>query len=838
MAIGLQGFRDPVTTPTSPPITRPRRHWRFWLALVSILVGINFIVGTGVWTWWLWRQLPAVSALQNWHPEEPLRIYADNGQLLQVIGPQIRYALPLSKIPQTVQDAFIAAENAHFYSHNPLYYPVSYPGIVRAAFVDLINMAPAQGASTITEQVARNFYLTPKKTITRKVAEILLAYKLAADLTRSQILDLYLNKIYLGQGAYGVQAAAHTYYGKNINQLSLADIAVLAGLPAAPSVFNPIKDPKLARLRRNYVLHRMAVRGYITHHALITALAQPVRTDYHAPANNIAPYATEWIRQWLAKRFGPDFTYRRGLRVYTTINPRDQRAADRSMAVGLENYAMGLDSLDPKIWHGPVAHLSGTALYHAAAGQRPSRLPTHDPANLRWGVVLTSGFRQARVSLEGQRIVTLGLRDVAWARRTPHGRRPTAVSQILRRGDLIWLRPYVAATSAGTGNPIWGARVWHDVRNPGWELTQIPRVQGALVSLDSHSGAILALSGGFSYELSHFDRALYAYRQPGSGFKPFVYAAAMDGAAMKAAGNPHYLTPVSLIKDTPLAVRLPNGHIYRPTNYSNTFSKTPFPVWQDLADSHNVPSVRLLLHIGIPYAAAYVHRMGFPKKQIPEVPSMVLGSGDFTPIQIARGYATFSSGGFLPTPYLISLIRTATGRRMSLYGCPLGYAPPPLGTAAATPPGVAFLLTRMMERVIRSGTGIAAQILHRRDLAGKTGTTNTENNAWFTGYNPKIVTTVWVGYDNNKSMGKSAAGAREALPIWIHYMKIALRGQANLRFPRPLNIVRARYNPKTGTLTDSRHKGRMGYFLAGYLPPKTSRKLPAINLIHAFMGFF
>ncbi|MHB1566850.1 MAG: penicillin-binding protein 1A [Acidiferrobacter sp.] len=823
-----------MTTPPSLPITRPRRRWRFWLALASILIGLNFIVGVGVWTWWLWQQLPTVSALQNWHPEEPLRIYADNGQLLQVIGPQIRYALPLREIPQQVQEAFVAAENAHFYSHNPFYYPVSYPGIVRAAFVDLIHMAPVEGASTITEQVARNFYLTPQKTITRKVAEILLAYKLAARLTRSQILDLYLNKIYLGQGAYGVQAAAHTYYGKNLNRLTLADIAMLAGLPAAPSIFNPIKNPKLARRRRDYVLHRMAVRGYITHRALITAEAQPVRTDYHAPANNIAPYATDWIRQWLAKRFGPDFTYRRGLRVYTTINPRDQRAADHSMAVGLENYAMGLDSLDPHTWRGPVARLHGMALRRAAAGHRPARLPAHDPANLRWGVVLRSGPRHARVALEGRRRVILGVRDVAWARHTP-----TAVNQVLQRGDLIWLRPYVVASSVGTGNPVWGARVWHDVPHPGWELTQIPQVQGALVSLDSHSGAILALTGGFSYELSHFDRALYAYRQPGSGFKPFVYAAAMDGAAMKAAGNRHYLTPVSLIKDTPLAVRLPDGRIYRPTNYSNTFSKTPFPVWEDLADSHNVPSVRLLLHIGIPYAAAYVHRMGFPLKQIPQVPSMVLGSGDFTPMQMVRGYATFSSGGFLPTPYLVSRIQTAAGRRMSLHECPLGYAPPPPGTATAIPPGVAFLLTRMMERVIRSGTGIAAQILHRRDLAGKTGTTNTENNAWFSGYNPKVVTTVWVGYDNNKSMGHWAAGAREALPIWIHYMKTALRGQANLRFPRPLNIVRARYNPKTGTLTDSRHAGRKGYFLAGYLPPHAPKTFPAItHLVHAFMGIF
>ncbi len=813
---------------------RRSRRWRLWIGAILLALAFNAAVAVGLWASWIWEQLPPVTALQNWHPEEPLRIYAANGKLLQVAGPQIRYALPLDKIPLQLQRAFIAAENAHFYSHNVLYYPVSYPGIVRAALVDIVHMAPVQGASTITEQVARNFYLSPKKTITRKVAQILLAYKLAQRLTRDQILDLYLNKIYLGQGAYGVQAAARTYYGKGLGQLSLAQMATLAGLPAAPTLFNPVDHPRRARWRRNYVLHRMAALGYISHSALQAALAEPVRSDYHAPANDLAPYATDWIRQWLEARYGANFTYRRGLRVYTTIEPRDQRAADRSLAIGLENYAMGLDSLDPKIWHGPVAVLHGRALRRAARGRRPSVLPAHNPANLHWGVVLASNAQAARVAVNGH-IAILGLPDIRWARSSPQGPRPDRVDAVLERGDLIWLRHDVAA-AAGTGNTVWSIRVWHRVAAPSWQLTQVPRAQGAIISLDSHSGAILALAGGFSYELSHFDRALYAYRQPGSGFKPFVYAAAMDAPALKAAGDRHYLTPVTLIRDTALAIKLPNGKIYRPVNYSNTFSNKPFPVWEDLADSHNVPSVRLLMDIGIPYAVRYVHRMGFPLKQIPPVPSMVLGSGDFTPIQIVRGYAAFAAGGFLPTPYLISRIQTASGRSLSLHDCPLGYAPPPPGTAPAIPPSVAFLLTRMMEHVIRSGTGVAAQILHDPDLAGKTGTTNTENNAWFNGYNPRIVTTVWVGYDDNKTMGPWAAGAREALPIWIHYMKTAVRGQGNLRFPRPLNVVEARYDPRTGRLTDSR-SGKLADFLAGYLPPGSGAGSFG-HLLHAFMGLF
>jgi len=817
--------------PPQTPLRPERRPYdlRFWLVLGAIIIAVNTTLAIGAWAWWIWDHLPAVGALEKWQPEQPLRIYANNGQLLQAVGPQLRFALPLKKIPKEVQDAFTAAENAQFYSHNPLYYPVSYPGIVRAALVDLIHMAPVQGASTITEQVARNFYLSPKKTITRKVAEIFLAYKLAARLTHKQILDLYLNKIYLGQGAYGIGAAARTYYGKSVEQLSLSQAATLAGLPAAPSAFNPIQNPPLARKRRDYVLYRMLVNHDITHREFIKAEAEPVRTRYHTSASDVAPYATEWIRKWLEKTYGANFTYRRGLRVYTTISPKDQRAADVNLAIGLENYAMGLDSLDPKIWQGPITHLKGPALANAVAGQRPSQIGGRDPANLRWGVVIQADAHAAQIRLEGRRTVTLSLKDVEWAHISPTGATPTAVDQVLNRGDVVWLRHYVAAASVGTGNIHWaGTNVWRRIPDAGWQLTVIPHAQGALVSLNARTGAILALRGGFSYELSHFDRALYAYRQPGSGFKPFVYAAALDGKALKAAGNSHYLTPVSPIKDTPLAVKLPDGTIYQPTNYSNTFSSTPIPIWKDLADSHNVPSVRLLLRIGIPYAAQYVQRFGFPAQQIPQVPSMVLGSGDYTPMQMTRAYATFANGGDLPTPYLISRIQTTDGHHISLRDCPLGYVAPQQA-AHVIPSGVAFLLTRMMEHVIRDGTGVAAQILHRHDLAGKTGTTNHENNTWFMGYNPKIVTTVWVGYDNNQGLGRWAAGAREALPIWIHFMKTALKGEGDLPFSVPPTVVRRRYDPKTGGLTDHHRDSRKAYFLKNYLPTEGASGFGAIK---------
>ncbi len=792
---------------------RPRRpHYGRWILLILLLILINIGIGAGIYVYRIWQTLPPVHELKEWHPDEPLRIYAANGALLQEVGPQMRYALPIDQIPVQLQDAFIAAENSRFYSDNFLYYPVSFPGILRAAVVDLIHMAPVQGASTIPEQVARNFYLTPQKTISRKVAEILLAYKLAGHFTHTQILELYLNKIYLGQGAYGVQAAARTYYGKNVDQLTLGEMATIAGLPPAPSFLNPVVNPGLAKKRRAYVLSRMEKRGYISANEEAKANAEPILSRYHAAATNSAPYVTNWVANWLSQQFGSDFTYRSGLKVYTTILPRNQQAADEAVSIGLENYSMGLTSMVSKSYRGPIAQLTGSALQAALAGKRPDVLPPHDPANLKWGVVIRANAKNATVLLEGQQNVTLTLPDVRWARPRVGAPEPRTVDAVLHGGDLIWLRPYVHAVTAGAGHE-WGTNVWSSAgKNAGWQLTQIPRVQGALVSLDSHTGAIHALVGGFSYELSHFDRAVFAYRQPGSGFKPFVYAAAMDAPALLASGKSTYMTPQTPIPDTPLSITLPTGQVYTPTNYSNQFSNTPIPVWSNLAYSHNVPSVRILMDIGIPYAAQYVQRFGFPASQIPQVPSMVLGAGDYTPLQLARAYAVFSSGGFLPKPYLITKIINSRGTQISLMNCPLGYAPPPQQTVV--PPGVAYLLTEMMQQVVKIGTGVAAQSLGRNDIAGKTGTTNHENNAWFNGFSPHITTSVWVGYDDNRTMGRWAAGAREALPIWIHYMRTAMAGSPATGFFRPPSV--------TGpTISGGSNVIGVSDYLAGY-PPVTT----------------
>ncbi|APZ42335.1 penicillin-binding protein 1A [Acidihalobacter ferrooxydans] len=788
---------------------KPRRWGRIFLGV--LLAGLIFAGGVGGWLYLQWRSLPSVTALRHWTPSVPLRIYDKNGNLLATVGPELHDRVTLNNTPLQLGNAFVAAENKYFWSHNPLYFPVDYPSILRAAWVDLTHLAPAQGASTITEQVARNFYLSPKKTITRKVREILLAYKLAMHLNRREILTLYLNKIYFGYGAYGVGAAARVYYGVAADQLTLPQMAMLAAMPAAPNYYNPLTHPKLARWRRDYVIKRMLVDGYINSTEAARAAAAPLTATYHTQGNNTAPYVAKWITKWLVSRFGAGRTFREGLKVYTTINARLQKAADRSVAIGLENYAMGQDSLDPQQYRGPIAHLNAQQLKQALAGARPPQLPNTNPINLRWGIVLSVKPNAVKVDMENTQTVTLQGKGLSWAQQAGGPHWP------LKRGDLIWMRRYV-----DPGKPpstvAWHTALWKTPQGARpWQLAQVPKVQGALVSMNNSTGAIDALVGGFSYALSHYDRALYAYRQPGSAFKPFVYAAALDGPELLASGKTDYLTQVSLIPNTPLSIKLPNGKVYKPTNYDMTFTKQPIPVWKDLADSKNVPSVRILMHVGIPYAIRYATHFGFPKSQLPPVPSLVLGAADVTPLQMTRGYAVFSNGGFLPHPYFVTKVVNDKGQSLSLKGCALCVVdnPPPHVITS----GVAYLLTTMMQRVISEGTGVAARSLGHH-LAGKTGTTNDQKNAWFVGYGRHVVTTVWVGQDNNKPMVKWAAGAREALPIWIHYMHAALVGVPSLPFFRPPGIVQASVNPKTGTLSDS--GGQVFDFLSGFLPPAQS----------------
>ncbi|MEJ2479349.1 MAG: transglycosylase domain-containing protein [Acidihalobacter sp.] len=737
----------------------PPRKPRRWLKVVLILLVLGLAGASGLagWLYVQWRSLPSVAQLRHWRPSLPLEIYGANDHLLATIGPELHDTVSLRQLPMQLGNAFVAAENAHFWSHNPLYFPVSYPGILRAAWIDLTHLAPVQGASTITEQVARNFYLSPRKTVTRKVREILLAYKLARHFDRREILTLYLNKIYFGNGAYGVGAAARVYYGCAVDQLSLAQMAMLAALPAAPEYFSPLVHPKAARGRRNYVVGRMLADGYITSLQASRADAAPLTASYHPQGNNLAPYVTEWITKWLVSRFGPDKTYRQGLRVYTTIEPRLQKAANRAVAVGLENYAMGLDSLDPQTFRGPIAHLDAQQLHAALKGKRPSQLPARDPANLRWAVVLSAKQGHVQVSMEGVQTVTLGSTGLSWARKSAKG------ASILKRGDLVWLRPYV-----DPGRPpnaqAWRTAVWKKPSGPQrWE----------------------------------------------------------DGPELLAAGKTGYMTPVTPVADTPLSIKLPNGQVYKPANYEGTFSKQPIPLWKDLADSINVPSVRVLMHVGIPYAIRYATQFGFPISRLPAVPSLVLGAADLSPLQMVRGYSVFSNGGSLPHPYFITQVVDGQGQSLPLTGCQL--------CQSSTPPqsviteGVAYLMTTMLQRVISDGTGVAARSLGHH-LAGKTGTTNDQKNAWFVGYGRHVVTGVWMGYDNNRGMGRWAAGAREALPIWIHYMHEALKGVQSLPFFRPPDVVQATVDPKTGLLSDS--GGQTFDFLAGFLPPAKSPTLP------------
>lgn len=790
-------------------LTTKKRKKKLFKKFFWGVFGLSLLLAFSVsgWLYWQWQSLPSVVQLREWHPAIPLRIYANNGQLLAQIGPKLQDSVTLNEAPRDLGNAFVAAESGHFWSHNFIYFPVNYPAILRAAWVDVTHFAPVQGASTITEQVARNFYLSPQKTIVRKVRQILLAYKLAMHFDRRQILTLYLNKIYFGYGAYGVGAASRIYYGKAVDQLTLPEMAMLAGMPAAPNYYNPLNHPSAAKERRNYVIRRMLADNYITKKEASKASSSPLTARYHSLGNDIAPYVVNWITSWLEKQYGPDMTYETGMKVYTTIDPRLQKAANQSVAISLENYSMGLDSMDPQTYEGPITHLNARSLRKALRGIRPWQLPLHDPANLRWAVVLKAGQKSAKVSIEGDQKALLKGSAVQWA--FHHGR------LALKRGDLVWVRKYIDSGKP-PGSEFWMTAVWHipQKSSRGWQLSEIPKVQGALVSLDNVTGAMVALVGGFSYELSHFDRALYAYRQPGSSFKPFVYAAALDGPELLAAGENDYLTQSSLIADTPLSVKLPNGKVYKPTNYSNKFSNTPIPVWKDLAESINVPSVRILMQIGLPYAVHYVQQFGFPSSEVPPVPSLVLGSADVTPLQMARAYAVFSNGGFLVKPYLITRVESGAGKLLAMKKCVLCESDIPPKQVITT--GVAYLVTRMLQRVIRDGTGVAAHFLGHH-LAGKTGTTNDQKNAWFVGYSRHYVAATWVGYDDNHPMVRWAAGAREALPMWIHYMQAAVKGYPSLPFFQPPDIVQAAINPKTGLRTDS--GGQIFDYLNGFLPP-------------------
>jgi penicillin-binding protein 1A len=673
--------------------------------------------------------LPEVSSLTDYRPKLPLRVFSADGVLLGEFGEERRSFLPIGQIPQVMKDAVLAAEDARFYQHGG----VDYKGVARAALENLRD-ARSQGASTITMQVARNFYLSTEKTFTRKIYEILLALKIERLLTKDQILELYMNQIFLGQRANGFAAASEIYFGKKIKDVSVAEAAMLAGLPKAPSAYNPVSNPRRATARQRYIINRMFENGFITEAQHEEALAQQLR--YRTQADNLvhAEFVAETARQLVFSQYG-DEAYTRGLNVYLTVNTTDQTVAYRALRRGLMDYELR------QVYRGPEAYVDLPAdanLIDARVAEALTEHPDND--DLRAAVVLEAS--------------------------------PRKVTAMLQTGDSIavtgdGLRPVTSGLSdkAGPKTQIRRGAVVRAMRNAkgDWLLTQLPEVEGAFVAMDPRSGAVRALVGGFDFGKSKFNHVTQAWRQPGSSFKPFIYSAALERG----------FTPATVVNDAPLFFDSgeTGSQPWEPKNYDGKF-EGPMPLQTALAKSKNMVSIRVLRGTGPAFAQEWIENFGFDRDKHPAYLTMALGAGSVTPMQMATAYSTFANGGFRLPPMLIQRVTDQKGKLL------LESKSPVLDESLRTLPARnAFVMSTLLQEVTRSGTAAKAQAaLKRPDLYGKTGTTNDSMDAWFAGFQPTLTAVVWIGYDTPKKLGDRETGGGLSLPVWIEFMQSALRG--------------------------------------------------------------
>lgn len=750
-------------------------RWGGAALLALALLGFGIVVGA---YFHYASDLPSVATLRNVRLQVPLRIYTRDGQLVAEFGEKRREPVRYDTIPSRLIEAFLAAEDDRFFAHPG----VDYQGILRAA-INLVKTGErSQGGSTITMQVARNFFLEPEKTYTRKIKEVLLALRIEGELSKEEILELYLNKIYLGQRAYGIAAAAKIYYGKNLSDLSLAEMAMLAGLPKAPSTLNPAANPERAKIRRDYVLGRMLDLGYITRQEYDEALATPVTVRLQGPGIAVeAPFLAEMARQDLTARLGEEEAYTGGYRIYLTIDGSQQLAADTALREGLIAYDRRHG------YRGAEGHVALDDSVTTEALDRMLAERTVAGGNLLPGIVTAIAKGRAWVYIGDGRTVELDAAAVSWAQRylseSRRGPVPKSVQDVMKVGDVIRVR----------SNPD----------GKGWSLAQIPAIEGALVALNPANGAILALSGGFDFGQSKFNRAYQAERQPGSSFKPFVYSAALEMG----------FSPASIINDAPIVFDDPSlEDTWRPRNYSGEFYG-PTRLREALTHSRNLVSIRLVQAIGPDQALEHAARFGFDPAKHPHNLSLALGSGTVTPYEMARGYAVFANGGYRIEPWFIERIEDTAGDvifrtepwQVCADRCPAGTKP----AERVIPETNAFQMYSMMQDVIRRGTATRALALSRGDIAGKTGTTNDLRDAWFCGFNADVVATVWVGFDQHTPLGPNETGAAAALPIWIDYMRTALQGRPEHPLTPPPGIVTARIAPDTGHILDGERPGSL-----------------------------
>ena len=812
------------------------------------------LVAGGVLYFHLKSSLPSVESLKTVELQQPMQIYTADGKLIGEVGEQRRIPVKLENVPQRLQDAFLATEDSRFYEHHGLD-PI---GIARAIFVAVNNGGASQGASTITQQLARNFFLTPEKTIIRKAREAVLAIEIENTLSKQEILELYLNKIFLGYRSYGVAAAAQTYFGKNLDELTLSEMAVIAGLPKAPSTMNPLYSPKRAEERRNVVLGRMLDENKITKAEYDAAIKEPIVASYHGAKFEFrADYVTEMVRQEMVKRFGEEDAYTKGYKVFTTVLSKDQAEAQKAVRNNLIDYDMRHG------WRGgaPLWKKGEAVWDNERIVAFLKKLPDSEP--FIPAAVTALGKNGAELLLANNETMTLSSNAMRWAGKSP-----------VKVGEQIWIRKR---------------------DNGEWVLGQIPAANSALVSLNSDNGAIEAMVGGFSYEQSKFNRATQSLVQVGSSIKPFIYAAALEKG----------LTLSSVLQDSPISIQKPGQPLWQPKNSPDRYDG-PMRLRVGLGQSKNMIAIRALQTAGVDFTAEFLQRFGFKRDQYFASEALALGAASFTPLEMARAYAVFDNGGFLIDPYLIEKIQDNTGKdlfianpKIACITCndiPVIYGEtkdkidgfkdvaevanpdnlksaqgnnntdteegdqqpenvpdlPELQTSALNDGSVdlmadakdgvakqeyaprvisgelAFLIRSALNTAIYGEQGLGwkgtswriAQSIKRSDIGGKTGTTNSAKVAWYAGFGANLVTTTYVGFDDNKRvLGRGEAGAKTAMPAWVAYMKAALSDVPERQLDLPPNIVEKTIDSNSGLLSEG--SGRKEYFIVGTEPKRT-----------------
>lgn len=714
--------------------------WTFGLAFALVAAAVT--IG-GVALAVAYPNLPDISDLSDYRPKLPLRVYSADGLLIGEFGEERRNLTPIGEIPAVMKNAVLAIEDARFYSHHG----VDYIGLGRAAVANL-GRVKSQGASTITMQVARNVYLSSEKTFTRKLYEVLLTFKLEHLLTKDQILEIYMNQIFLGNRAYGFAAASDAYFGKPMKELTIAEAAMLAGLPKAPSAYNPISNPSRARARQLYIIERMEANGFITAEEAVAAKKQELRVrtgTQQAPVR--AEYIAETVRQLVFAQYG-DETYTRGLNVFTTVKSGDQEAAYKALRKGIMDYEKR------QIYRGPERFVDLPADPKDLEEAIDDALAEHpDNGDVMAAVVLeVSPKKIVAVRGNGDRFDIVG--EGLQAARS--GLAPKATPKIkIRPGAVI--------------------RVMKTPKD-AWEITQLPEVEGAFVAIDPRDGAVRAMVGGFDFNKNKFNHATQAWRQPGSGFKPFIYSAALERG----------FGPATIVNDGPLFFDsgVTGGQPWEPKNYDGKF-EGPMPLHTALAKSKNMVSIRILQAVGPQNAQDWVARFGFDAEKHPPYLTMALGAGSVTPMQMATGYAVFANGGYRVNPWLITKITDQKGKAL------VESQPPLLNESMrAIDARNAFIMNRLMQEITRSGTAARAQReLKRPDLYGKTGTTNDAIDTWFNGFQPSLVAVVWMGYDNPRSLGDRETGGGLSLPVWINFMDTALKGVPVMEPAAPEGVI-------------------------------------------------